>query len=134
MKHVFLFLVTGFIFAVTASSCSEKEETPVPVKTNPSLLSEEEGCDAGEDEDPLPMLAGTVKNTSNNPIARACVEVKTPGGLQIAITGTDSLGHYYFNSVINGNYNLIVTKLGYLPDTTAITVAGTAQTVNVTLQ
>jgi hypothetical protein len=92
-------------------------------------------CTEGDDEDPEPMLFGEVKdnNPFPNPFHNACVELKTTGGVLIANTGTNINGHYYFNSVVNGVYNIVVTVSGHVPSVVPVTVSGTPQNVPVTV-
>lgn len=91
-------------------------------------------CDEGEDEDPQPMITGMVyDNSTSNPIYHACVELRTTGGSFVGMIGTDVNGHYYFNSVPNGYYNLTVARAGYTTQIVPITVSGSPQTVNVPL-
>jgi len=91
-------------------------------------------CDEGENEDPQPMLSGGVQDDLGNDVYHACVEIQTTLGVQVAIIGTDSSGHYFFNSVSNGSYNLVINASGFSPKVTPFSVIGTAQTINVVLE
>ncbi len=108
----------------------------VDTKTNidsAPLAATETYCDEGDNEDPQPMLSGAVTDSAGGALYHACVEIRTSGGTLVAIIGTNSVGHYFFNSVSNGSYYLKVSYPGYSPKTTAITISGTPQTVNVSL-
>lgn len=99
------------------------------------LQSFENPCNEGDDEDPQPMLNGVVKDNTaaHNPIYHACVEIKTSGGTSVSIIGTNAVGHYYFNSIAIGTYNLVVSAPGYTTQTIPFTVTGSPQTLDVTL-
>jgi hypothetical protein len=70
-------------------------------------------CEGGEDEEPEPMIYGAVFNTDSQAVAGACVAL-TVGNTVIANTGTDSHGHYFFNSASNGTYTVRITATGYV--------------------
>lgn len=139
MKNLFFFLTT--ISCIFFASCSKSEQ--VTLQGNQDNVTEmhimnssdltETYCDEGEDEDPQPMLSGAVTDSVGNTLYHACVEIQTTGGSPVAIIGTDSSGHYYFNSVSNGTYSLKVSYPGYTPKYTPFTVSGTPQTLNVIL-
>lgn len=97
------------------------------------LAATETYCDEGDNEDSQPMLSGAVTDSVGGALYHACVEIRTTGGTFVAIIGTDSVGHYFFNSVSNGNYNLLVSYPGYTTKTTPFTVSGTPQTIDVSL-
>jgi protocatechuate 3,4-dioxygenase beta subunit len=136
--------VTVFLFAFTTaiffSSCSKNEQITTQTNHNNGTIAMQESfdltetyCDEGEDEDPQPMLSGGVTDSVGNDLYRACVEIQTTGGSPVSIIGTDSSGHYFFNSVSNGSYSLKVSYPEYTPKITPFTVSGTPQTINVVL-
>ena len=92
-------------------------------------------CEEGDDEDPQPILSGRITDNTvaQNPIHHACVELRTTGGAFYGIIGSDANGHYYFNTVPNGNYNMMVTAAGHTTQIVGVTVSGTPQSVNVQL-
>ncbi len=128
MKKLILFIIptifSGFFLSGHGDSM-EKSTTPVVIYS---------GCDEGENEDPQPMLSGNVQDDVGNDIHRACVEIKTTLGVSVDIIGTDSSGHYFFNNVANGSYNLIVSASGYTTEVIPFTVTGSSQTINVILE
>jgi len=135
-----LFIVSSIIIScLFFVSCSKTEQVvqqvaEVETEIIPSqAFLTESYCDEGEDEDPQPMLSGNVYDTAGMAIYHACVEIQTTLGVRVAIIGTDINGHYYFNSVSNGSYLLVASASGYITKTTPITVSGTPQSVNVTL-
>lgn len=113
-------------------SLSNVADTKSKVDTVP-LAATETYCDEGDNEDPQPMLSGAVTDSVGGALYHACVEIRTTGGTLVAIVGTNSVGHYFFNSVSNGGYNLKVSYPGYSTKTTPITITGTPQTVDVSL-
>lgn len=121
------FLILPFIFSGLHSD-NAVESNNQPEQANAVLTY----CEEGDNEDSQPMLSGSV-SYSSNPLYHACVEVRTTGGVLVSVIGTDSVGHYFFNVLSNGNYNLIVSYQGLSPKTTPITISGTPQTVNVSL-
>ena len=94
-------------------------------------------CNEGDDEDPQPIMVGIVSYNSllsiPVPIYHACVELKTTSGTSITITGTNINGHYYFNSITSGTYDLVFSAPGFTTQTIRVTISGTPQTMNVTM-
>jgi hypothetical protein len=93
----------------------------------------ENPCNEGDDEDLEPLLSGRVSNIFNVPIYHACIEIKTLGGSSVAIIGSDINGHYYFNSVASGTYNMFFSAPGYTTQVIPVTVSGTPQPVDAVL-
>ncbi|KAB2913751.1 MAG: carboxypeptidase regulatory-like domain-containing protein [Bacteroidetes bacterium] len=122
-----IFLLLPFIFSGSYSG-NIFQSNNQPEQANAVLTY----CEEGDNEDSQPMLSGSV-SYSSNPLYHACVEVRTTGGVLVSVIGTDSIGHYFFNVLSNGSYNLIVSYPGLSPKTTPITISGTPQTVNVSL-
>ena len=117
------------LFTVGNKLTEEKKDQVQEIKVAHSY------CDEGEDEDPQPILSGRISDNTvaQNPIHHACVELRTTGGTFYGIIGSDANGHYYFNSVPNGTYNMTVTASGYTTQIVGVTVSGTPQSVNVQL-
>lgn len=91
-------------------------------------------CPWGDDDDPQPMLHGRVKDASTmDDLLGVCVNLKTSGNVFVDVIGTDSSGHYYFNEVSSGSYNLVFSKTGYYTKTIPIVVDTIPQEVSTQL-
>lgn len=134
-----LFIFAALLGGITLASCTKTEQE---INLNDTQRTDVSGnvpaiatfCDEGDNEDPQPMLRGNVTTGAPaTPVYHACVELRTSTGTFVAIIGTDSAGHYYFNTVSNGNYYILVNASGFAPSITPVTVSGTPQNVNVVL-
>ena len=114
------------------TSCKKEvhEETNV-AQSSSALVT----CEGGDDEDPRPMLYGTVKDKYLETVAGACVKLYK-GSTLVASTGTNSVGHYYINSVDTGSYDMYFSATGSVSVMIPVTVdsADHQQQVNATLQ
>jgi len=118
---------------ITGCSKNTSENKPMPDDVAARFLESE--CEGGDDEDPQPILKGTVvDSTTQDSMAGVCVRLETSGEVFVAIIGTDENGHYYFNHAPSGDYNLVFNKLGYVTKTTPISIVNTPQTVNAQLR
>lgn len=129
-------ILIGCVFCVGCSKTEQvvKQTANTENGSNGGMQLRSEGfCDEGDNEDPQPMLSGNVYDSLGGAVYHACVELKTTGGTLVASIGTNSSGHYYFNTVSNASYNLVVSRSGYVTKTTPVTISGTPQTVNVIL-
>lgn len=136
MKKILLWILPA---VVGGSLCTDNlsdfnKEGNEPDKTKTVVVSPRTACEEGEDEDPHPMISGHVRTVLNAPIQGACIAVKTLSNVQVAIIGSDTFGHYFFNSMPNGSYNLVVTADGFVPKSTPFTVSGVPQNINVQLE
>lgn len=114
------------ILFVALIGCSKYESERLQTLEGTQLQFGESECPGGDDEDPLPSLRGTVTDTTTlDSLEGVCVKLKTSLDVLVAETGTDSDGHYYFNQVANGTYNLVFSKTGYLNKTIPVTVNST---------
>lgn len=126
------------LFTLMTIGCSKTEmqnaqhnNKSIGVLTTPPVSTI---CPWGDDEDPQPMLYGRVKDEATLvDLTGVCVNLETSSQEFIAVIGTDSLGHYYFNEVDSGSYNLIFSKVGYAAQTIPVTVVATPQEVNTQL-
>lgn len=132
MKLLLIFATSLSSLFVTGSDHLEGTKNSNMTQFSPII---EIPCNEGEDEEPVPMLSGRIADNTmfNNPLYHACVELKTTGGTLVSIIGTNFNGHYYFNSVSNGSYNLVVSASGFTTQTIPITVSGSPQIVNATM-
>src|SRR5687767_9896348 len=127
MKNlIFCMLMSG---ALLSSSCSKNETVIENAEIRPEAKDPSE-CDEGDDEQPIPTLVGTVKDTLNLPIYHACVVVRDAQNFQVASIGTDSLGHYFFNYLPNATYQVTASQSGYISSTQQIQIIGLPRTLN----
>ena len=137
MKNAIVLFV--LIISTAFASCSKKEHIGISQNTTvqdevPQFqLKSETYCDEGENEDPQPLLSGNVNDSLGNAIYHACVEIRTTGGLLVAVIGTNINGHYFFNSVSSGGYVLVVSASGYTTKSTPFSISGSPITLNVVL-
>lgn len=114
------------------TSCKKEasEESKVAVSSS-ALIT----CEGGDDEDPRPMLYGTVKDKYLETVAGACVKLYK-GSTLVANTGTNSVGHYYINTVDTGSYSMYFSADGSASVMIPVTVDSANQQiqVNATLQ
>lgn len=121
------------------TSCNKHEQSEetksARQEINPNVITLDDECDGGDDEDPQPMLYGIVSDASSHAlIAHACVAVYTnPGGSLVNSTGTDANGHYYVNTLSNGTYDLVVSAGGYATQTIPFTISGSPRNIDVGL-
>jgi protocatechuate 3,4-dioxygenase beta subunit len=81
-------------------------KTAPQVKPQPAVITlTESACEGGDDEDPAPLIYGSVYNTDSVLLEGVCVELWV-GNTFLSGTGTDDHGHYYFNTVSNGTYSV----------------------------
>ena len=121
------FFFTGYDTQKTKSKPAEEPVANHYVADDP--------CQEGDDEDPQPILSGAIRDNTvfSNPIYHACVEVRTTGYVLVSTIGSDINGHYYFNSLANGSYYLVVSASGFTTQSIPFTVSGSSQTLNVTM-
>lgn len=134
MKKIIFFIITAG--SIVFTSCTKTEQVVTQTTDNITATGSfdlESYCDEGEDEDPQPALSGNVTDSIGGAFYHACVELRTTGGVLVAIIGTDISGHYFFNSVSSGSYNLIVSYPGYMPKTVPLTLTGTPRIEDVVL-
>lgn len=77
-------------------------------------------------------VSGTVTDASGDSVEGATVNL-TQSGSVLQSTSTNTNGEYKFTGVEDGNYTVKVTKDGYEPNSTNITVSGAPVTANVTI-
>lgn len=135
MKKVIF--TSAILVAVLITGCSKNEAERPNAEgnaTEESTLRFTE-CEPEDEEDPLPMLQGTVTDTlSTDSLEGVCVKLMSPPNTLVAETGTDDNGHYFFNSVLTGSYKLVFSHAGYVTKTINVTVSGTPQNVHAQLQ
>ena len=125
----------AIFLAVLITGCSKNETENEQAFDEVPVLSGETTCEGGDDEDPQPMLRGTVvDSTTQDSITGVCVKLVTDQQVFVAIIGTDDNGHYYFNEVNDGDYNLVFYRSGYVTKTIPVSVSGTPQTVDAELR
>jgi hypothetical protein len=132
-----------FIIATTVSTVlmadyrSQEQNFKTPPKLQECILVMPGiDCAEGDDEDPEPLLCGAIRDNTafHNPIYHACVELRKTDGVLVATIGTNINGHYYFNRIQSGTYNLVVSANGYLTQVIPITISGPPQTIDVNLK
>jgi hypothetical protein len=134
---ILLIIATTVSTVLMADYRSQEQKFKIPLKLQECILDIPGiNCTEGDDEDPEPMMCGSIRdNTSfHNPIYHACVELKTTSGVLVATIGSNINGHYYFNKVAAGSYYLVVSASGYATQVIQVTVDGTAQTLNVIMK
>lgn len=129
---IILFSLASALGLVTLGFTHREPETKKDVPVVQSVHTE---CEEGDDEYPQPKLKGRVTDNtpSETPIYHACVEVRTSGGTFVGIIGTDANGHYYFNTLAPGTYNLTVSASGFTTQVVPLTIGSSPLIVNVHL-
>jgi hypothetical protein len=138
MKLLIIFVSSIASLFILENVAKEKEKAKPQVEQSDNVSKTDEVpgyCETGDDEDPQPMLTGTITDNSvaKNPISNACVEVRTTGGVFVGIIGSNNVGHYYFNSLANGTYYVTANATGHTAQTATVNVSGTPQSVDIAL-
>ncbi len=76
-------------------------------------------------EIPAGEIDGVVNDALGQPLAAARIEVKNRNGAVLAITHSDSNGHFHFTHLASGVYALIATLTDYRQGTDIVWLAGT---------
>jgi hypothetical protein len=134
---ILLIIATTVSTVLMADYRSQEQNSKTPLKLEECILRMPGiDCTEGDDEDPEPMMCGVITDNTNfhNPIYHSCVELKTTSGVLVATIGSDINGHYFFNRVSAGSYNLVVSAAGYATKVVQVTLDGTPQTIDVVLK
>lgn len=126
-------IVSSVLFVAILFGCSKNGPETDRAQQESSIRSGE--CPGGDDEDPLPTLRGTVVDSlSLDSLQGVCVTLETDEYVFVAVIGTDNNGHYYFNEVANGAYQLVFSKSGYIDKTVPVMINSTPLTINAQLR
>ncbi|MHB1279523.1 MAG: carboxypeptidase-like regulatory domain-containing protein [Bacteroidia bacterium] len=124
----------AILFVALLVGCSKYESENKADEGSQVQFGESE-CTGGDDEDPLPSLRGTVTDTATlDSLMGVCVKLTTDADVFVAVIGTDSNGHYYFNQVANGSYKLVFTKTGYVTKTIPTSISSSPITLDAQLR
>lgn len=119
-------LTTAIVFVALVIGCSKYESENNKAQDESLVQFVDSECQGRDDEDPIPMLRGTVTDsTTLDSLEGVCVKLLTSLDVLVDETGTDAEGHYFFNDVANGSYKLVFSKTGYVTKTIPVSIVST---------